>query len=73
MVEALVVEPDAFVTIIWASFFKPVIVAAASDSRNAICPAISYGCNVNGLRAAGPSLTRSVTRAISSSGPIAGW
>ena len=42
-------------------------------SSIAIWPAISYGCSVNGLSAAGPSRIRSVTRAMSSSGPIAGW
>ena len=42
-------------------------------SSIATWPAISYGCSVNGLSAAGPSRMRSVTRAMSSSGPIAGW
>ena len=42
-------------------------------SSIAICPAISYGCSVNGFSAAGPSRIRSVTRAMSRSGPIAGW
>ncbi len=42
-------------------------------SSIAIWPAISYGCSVNGLSAAGPSRMRSVTRAMRSSGPMAGW